>query len=346
MRNKIDELRARLLAFFDTSRRDLPWRRDRHDAYRVWTAEVMLQQTRVDAVIPYYRRFLERFPDVECLADADLDDVLRVWQGLGYYARARNLHRAARVVKERHGGRMPRDLEALRRLPGVGDYTAGAVASIAFGLPAPAVDGNARRVLCRLFDFAAPAPAELRRLAAELVDPDRPGDFNQALMELGATVCTAREPACGCCPVAAACGARANGTVADRPTRRGRRAIPSVEIAAAIVRTDGAQVLLVRRPESGLLGGLWEFPAEALRAGENPLAAAARAASQRGVRLRSSGRPLPPVARAFSHLKAVYRPVLFRLRRPRPEADGRWVAIRRLGTLALPAAQRRIAELL
>ena len=192
-------LRERLLAFYDERKRDLPWRRTR-DPYRIWVSEVMLQQTRVDTVIPYYRRWLERFPTVLALADADEEAVLGSWKGLGYYSRARNLHRAAQVVRDGHDGQVPSDPKDLRALPGVGEYTAGAVASIAFDLPEPVVDGNVRRVLARLHDLADPTPAQLRALTTELLDRARPGDFNQGLLELGATVCTPRAPKCGSCP--------------------------------------------------------------------------------------------------------------------------------------------------
>lgn len=341
---QVRRLRRRILAFFSTMRRDLPWRREPKDPYRIWVAEVMLQQTRVETVVPYYRAWLERFPDMESLAAARLDEVLEVWQGLGYYARARNLHRAAAVVRDRHGGVLPADAGALRALPGVGDYTAGAVASIAYGIAAAAVDGNARRVLARLFDLADPSARELRRLAALLVDPRRPGDFNQALMELGATICTPRAPACGRCPLGRLCAARAAGTVGERPAPRRRAPAPTVEIGVAVLLTHDRRVLVVRRPEAGLLGGLWEFPGEELRGGETPGIAATRAATRRGVRVRSRGRALAPVPHAFSHLKAVYRPVLYRLQRPQGAAQGRWVRLERLSTLALPVAQRRIAE--
>jgi len=195
----------------------------------------MLQQTRVEAVIPYYRRWLARFPDWPSLAGATDDEVLLAWKGLGYYGRARNLHRTAQVVCERFGGRPPRDPRELRSLPGVGEYTAGAVASIAFGRKVPAVDGNVRRVLSRLLDVGDPTPARLRDEATRLIDPDRPGDFNEALMELGATICTPRSPRCDACPVADECGALAAGTVAERPLRRVRRRVPRVEYAVAVV---------------------------------------------------------------------------------------------------------------
>ena len=234
MKGSIPAFRRALLDHFDGTRRALPWRSER-TPYRVMVSEFMLQQTRVEAVIPYYERWLRRFPGWEALADAGEDEVLRAWTGLGYYRRARNLHRAARIVRERYGGELPEDSEALKRLPGVGEYTAGAVASIAFGRAVPAVDGNVKRVLCRLFDLEAPTAARLREKAAALVDPGRPGDFNEALMELGATVCTPRSPGCGGCPVRGWCRARAAGTVAERPARRPRGKVPRVEHVAVVV---------------------------------------------------------------------------------------------------------------
>ncbi|MBA3584678.1 MAG: A/G-specific adenine glycosylase, partial [Gemmatimonadetes bacterium] len=250
------ETRQDLLAWYDRQQRDLPWRRER-DPYRVWVSEVMLQQTRVETVLPYYERWMKRFPALDDLADADPEDVLRAWSGLGYYARARNLHRAAMTVRERHGAVLPNDAARLRELPGVGAYTAGAVASIAFGRPEPAVDGNARRVLCRLFDLASPSAAELFRRAAALVDPDRPGDFNQALMELGATVCRPRAPRCARCPLARGCRARARGTAEYRPRARSGGPVPAFRVGTAVVVSSRGRFLLGRRPPRGLLGGLW-----------------------------------------------------------------------------------------
>jgi len=221
----------------------------------------MAQQTRVGTVASYYARFTERFPTVFALAEADLDEVLHVWQGLGYYARARHLHAAAGQIVERHGGEVPSDVEALRSLSGVGPYTAGAVASIAFGVAEPAVDGNARRVISRLFDLERSTPARLDTLARSLVDAavDRPAEMNQAIMDLGGSVCSPRRPACGDCPVSSGCRALAAGTVALRPPRREPRSSPIRTAASAVVWRDGA-VLFVRRPERGLLGGLWDFP--------------------------------------------------------------------------------------
>ncbi|HSM59782.1 MAG TPA: A/G-specific adenine glycosylase, partial [Longimicrobiales bacterium] len=227
------DLRGALLDHYDRTRRRLPWR-GQTDPYRIWVSEVMLQQTRVDTVIPYYRRWMARFPDVDSLATASEDEVLLAWEGLGYYRRARHLHAGAAWVRDRHDGRVPDSVEELRRIPGVGEYTAGAVASIAFGEPAPAVDGNVRRVLARLFDEPAPTRAWLRDRAGHLVDPGRPGDWNQALMDLGAAVCTPRSPSCGACPVARWCAARAAGTQAERPAPAVRRPVPSGTFASAV----------------------------------------------------------------------------------------------------------------
>ena len=221
------ELRTALLAWYRAHRRDLPWRRTR-DPYAIWISEAMLQQTRVETVIPYWERFLARFPDVEALATADADDVIACWAGLGYYSRARNLHRAAQIVVERHAGRLPADVELLRELPGVGRYTAGAVASIAFDRPAPIVDGNVARVLARLFGIAADVRSRavqerLWREAEELARGEDPGALNQALMELGAMVCTPRAPRCADCPWSRRCAAFAHGSAAAASKVRGNR---------------------------------------------------------------------------------------------------------------------------
>jgi A/G-specific adenine glycosylase len=342
------EIRERLLGHYDRNRRDLPWRRDT-DAYRVWISEVMLQQTRVQTVIPYYMRWMERFPDLDALALADDDEVLRMWEGLGYYTRARNLHRAARVVRERHGGVLPASLEGLRTLPGFGPYTAGAVASIAFSAPAPAVDGNVTRVLSRLFDLEAPSAAELRARAGELVDPARPGDFNQALMELGATVCTPRGARCGECPLAALCRAREAGTVHLRPARRTKKVVPRRSFAVAVILDVVERVLLVRRPRTGLLGGLWAFPEVELRegaAGEDARThAALRRADALGLRCRGVGE-LPTVEHAFTHFRATYLPSVLRAAgAPADSADRRW-ADPTTPAVPLPTAQRRILSAL
>jgi A/G-specific adenine glycosylase len=249
-----------LLDWYDKNARDLPWRLER-DPYRVWLSEVMLQQTRAETVAGYYRAFLERFPTVESLARADMVDVLKQWEGLGYYSRARNLHRAAGIVVA--AGGFPGDVKGLRALPGVGEYTAGAIASIAFDLPEPAIDGNQVRVLSRVFGIRAlaTAPATRRALkdaARSVIPPQRPGDFNQAMMGLGALVCTPR-PDCARCPVAAMCDARRAGDASALPLMPPKIEKRTEQRAVALV-FRGEKVLVRRRPEEGLLAGLYEFP--------------------------------------------------------------------------------------
>jgi A/G-specific adenine glycosylase len=258
-------LRARLLAWYDQGHRDLPWRRE-PTPWRVWVSEIMLQQTRVESVIPYFHRFLARFPDPTTLAAAPLEEVLTLWAGLGYYSRARSLHTAAGQVVERHGGEIPNDPEAFRALAGVGPYTCGAVMSIAFGRPEPVVDGNVVRVLCRLdrIEEDPQAPAVVRHLwrrAGELAAGERPGDLNQALMELGAVVCRPQNPTCLLCPLAADCAARAGGCQEALPRKAPRAARPTIQWIAGLARTPEGHVWLARRAGTGLLGGLWELPA-------------------------------------------------------------------------------------
>ena len=257
------QISARLLDWYRGSKRDLPWRRT-HDPYAIWLSEVMLQQTQVVTVIPYWHRFLERFPTVDALAAAELPEVLAMWRGLGYYARARALHRAAQVVSRQHGGALPRTAEALRELPGFGPYTSGAVASIAFNERAPVVDGNVVRVLARLFEIEGdPSSREVSKqiwsLAGELVPASAPGDFNQALMELGATVCTPKAPSCLLCPLREQCGALRSKRVEHLPSPKVRTHRKLLHRTCAVVLKRGA-VLLGRRPERGLFGGLWELP--------------------------------------------------------------------------------------
>lgn len=323
-----EAFRRALLRHFYETRRDLPWRADR-TPYRVMVSEFMLQQTRADTAAPYYARWLRRFPDWTALADASRDDVLLAWKGLGYYARAANLHRTAVVVRERHGGRLPSDPAVLATLPGVGEYTAGAVASIAFGVQAPAVDGNVRRVLARLLDAPHPSVSQLRAEAGRLLDPHRPGDFNEALMELGATVCVPRAPRCGVCPVADFCRARLAGTAAERPAPRPKPTVRRVAYAVAVALDVHGRTILVRRPKKGLLAGMWEFPSVEIvlsdqRTGSDEIEAAARqrlaalglartaVPASRNHRHDPSCVRLAPVRHAFTHMRAVYHPVILR----------------------------------
>jgi A/G-specific adenine glycosylase len=258
---------ARLvIAHFRAHKRDLPWRQTR-DPYAIWVSEIMLQQTRVATVIPYFQRWLTRFPTVRSLAQAPLDDVLAAWSGLGYYSRARNLHRGAQHVLTHFAGALPHSINKLRTIPGIGAYTAGAIASIAFELPEPLVDGNVARVLARLHALeddikSSAAIRTLWRLAAEMVPEQAPGDFNQGLMELGATICTPARPSCPSCPLQGACQARATGRQTELPRTKARKPAHSLPLidARALWITHQNKVLLARRAPSGLFGGLWELP--------------------------------------------------------------------------------------
>jgi A/G-specific adenine glycosylase len=306
----------------------------------------MLQQTRVEAVIPFYRRWMDRFPDLDRLADATEDEVFESWKGLGYYSRARNLQRTARLVRDRHDGRLPRNVTELSELPGIGTYTAGAIASIAFGARAPAVDGNTRRVLSRLFDLPSPAMGELHELAHTLVDPRRPGDFNQALMDLGATLCTPRAPRCGSCPLTAECRAAAMGVAESRPLRARRVPPPERAFAVAVLVDHRGRALLVRRPPRGLLAGLWAFPECEITGSASAARLAKRVARSLGHARTSRAHRLDPVRHTFTHLRAHYFPHLLRTLETdvSDDADRRWMDPARLDGLAVPAAQQRIAE--
>ena len=324
----------------------------------------MLQQTRVETAIPYFDRWMKRFPTVEALAEADEESVLKAWEGLGYYSRARNLHRSARLVRERLAGVLPQDSHSLKTLPGIGEYSAGAIASVAYGEVVPAVDGNVRRVLSRLFDLEDSTDASLRKRAGELVDPDRPGDWNQALMELGATVCTPRSPRCTVCPLTGECRAMAEGTQELRPASRRRPRVRSVSYAVVVALNPAGEVLMVRRPPDGLLGGLWEFPAVEIGADDPPPVDGALSAGSPlyercrgrledlGVQIASSaGRfsVLPEVHHAFTHLRAVYRPMLVEGVGSGSAglAPGKhaWVPPEQVERLPLPVAQRKILAL-
>ena len=254
-----------LLAWYRRGKRDLPWRRTK-DPYRIWVSEVMLQQTTVRVALPYYESFLRRFDTVTALAAAGEEDVLAAWSGLGYYHRARNLHKGARYLLARHGGAFPRSLEAALAIPGVGLYTASAVLSIAFAKPLPVVDGNVRRVLARFHDLRGKQwlrEGPYYNLAEQLLDASAPGDWNQALMELGATICRPRKPACPACPLRRGCRARAAGRQEELPLSRRKRPTVKVTVAAAVVQKHG-RILLVRREKGRLMGGMWELPQTSL----------------------------------------------------------------------------------
>ncbi len=337
------DIAPRLLSWYDRHRRDLPWRAPPgrlNDPYFVWLSEIMLQQTTVATVGPYFRAFLERWPTVQALAAAPLDDVLHAWQGLGYYARARNLHACAKAVAERHGGRFPQTEEGLLTLPGIGAYTAAAVAAIAFDRAASVVDGNVERVVARLFALEAPMPAvkqEVRRLAATLTPDRRPGDFAQAMMDLGATVCTPKSPKCILCPVRDDCRGLAAGIAAELPRRVPKKARPlRYGIAFWLTREDGA-VLLRKRPEKGLLGGMTEVPSTPWRAEPWSLKEALPEAPEA-----ASWRLLPGrVEHVFTHFSLEMNVAVARAARG---AAGEWCPTAALHTRALPTVMKKICR--
>lgn len=337
------QLANALLAWYDRDGRTLPWRvkgSNRADPYRVWLSEIMLQQTTVVTVIPYFQAFTARWPTVAALAAADLDDILAAWAGLGYYARARNLHACAKAVVERHGGAFPSEEEELRALPGIGVYTAAAIRSIAFGLRAVVVDGNVERVMARLYAVQEPLPAvkpRLTALAAGLAPELRCGDYSQALMDLGATLCTPRSPACGLCPWMAACEGRRQGLAETLPARLPKPVKPVRHgVMFWLVRWDGA-VLLRRRPSTGLLGGMMEIPSTPWRDTPWQTAEALPHAPLKGeFRALRGG-----IRHTFTHFHLDLTVVAATVRDGQPTACS-WVAPDDLAGAALPTVMRKV----
>ena len=348
----MQEISNRLLAWYDRHQRVLPWR-GIGDPYAVWVSEIMLQQTRVETVIPYFECWLERFPNIETLAAAPEQAVLQTWEGLGYYSRARNLHRAARVVTADFGGQLPADRAALESLPGIGRYTAGAIASIAFGLDEPALDGNIRRVLARLFDYPEPArspagEAQLWQWAAELLPAGRAGDFNQALMDLGASVCTPRKPDCENCPLSGLCLAQHNHTQEERPVLAPRASVPHYRVTAAVIERDG-RVLLAQRPPEGLLGNLWEFPGGKVEPGETLPACLRREIQEELAAEITVGEEFGVYRHAYTHFKVTLHAFLCQLlpgSEPQPiQAHAlQWVTCDELPAFPMGKIDRQIAK--
>ena len=344
---KNSDFAGRLLGWYDRHRRRLPWRAEPGEAptpYHVWLSEIMLQQTTVVTVGPYFRDFIARWPTVAALAAADRDDVLARWAGLGYYARARNLHAAARIVAADHGGRFPRDVAALQELPGIGPYTAAAIAAIAFDAPVAAVDGNVERVLARHRALETPparAKAEFRRIAQSLVPDKRAGDFAQAMMDLGATVCTPRGPNCRSCPVAEDCRAYAEGAPESYPRKEKKAERPTRYGTAYWLEADG-KVLLRRRPDNGLLGGMLEVPSSPWTEGADggadgfPLAGELAGDEWRAT---DGG-----VSHVFTHFRLELQVMTARLSACQDIADGIWAPIGELDELALPSVMRKIVR--
>jgi len=346
-------IRRPLLRWFDREARDLPWRRT-HDPYAIWVSEIMLQQTRVQAAVPYYERFMRRFPTVQKLAAARIDSILKLWEGLGYYCRARNLHKAAQEIVTRFGGQLPGTRSELLSLPGIGAYTAGAVSSIAFGQREPLVDGNVTRVLCRVFCVRrnpkeAAVQKKLWSLAEELLPATRPGDFNQALMELGSEICLPKNPRCEVCPLRKVCLARLHGEQARLPVRWRKKPIPCHTVVVGVIERDG-RVLIDKRPSGGLLGGLWEFPGGKVRPGESLEEALHREVLEEiGIGIRV-GELIATVDHAYSHFRIRLHAFRCTYASGTPHCLGcdaiKWVRPDSLGRYAFPAANKKIIRAL
>jgi len=348
-------LQRSLLDWYDRQGRDLPWRKppDVLDPYRVWVSEIALQQTQVKTVLPYYYRWFDRFPTIADLARADQQAVLKAWEGLGYYSRARNLHRAAQIVMERHGGQFPQTLAEAIALPGIGRTTAGGILSSAFNLPLPILDGNVKRVLARLIALPLPPAKALDRLWAAseaVVSFDRPRDMNQALMDLGATVCTARKPACLVCPWMAYCQAYNTDRQQQIPVSEPKAPIPHKVIGVAVIRDEAGQILIDRRPAEGLLGGLWEFPGGKVEPNESIADCVRREIHEElGIEI-EVGEELIVVDHAYSHFKVSLHVHLCQHVSGEPQAiecdEVRWVTLEAIDQFPFPKANTTIIEAL
>ncbi|MGD0168962.1 MAG: A/G-specific adenine glycosylase [Smithella sp.] len=349
--DKIKSLPSRqLLAWYRRNQRALPWRETR-DPYRIWISEIMLQQTQVDTATPYYHRFLKAFPTVSSLARAPLQDVLKTWENLGYYSRARNIHVAARMIVDKFGGQIPDNLEGIKTLPGIGQYTAGAILSIAYGQAHPAVDGNVRRILCRLFAIAKPMnntreQKQLQKLAASLIPIKHPGDFNQAMMDLGAMICRAKNPDCSRCPVACNCQARLHDLQNVLPITRKIPAIPHRLAAAAVIHNSEGKLLVVQRPTSGLLASLWKLPGGFIKDVESMESSLKHSVKEElGISIRP-GRQLASVNHTYTHFRITLQAYKCDLPKgilkPVGCQDWRWLSLTDLKKLPLSKIDRMI----
>lgn len=345
--------------------RDLPWRNappGSRDPYSVWISEIMAQQTRVDTVIDYYHRWLERFPTIEALAAADQQEVLKLWEGLGYYARARNLHRAAQEIVANHGGTLPTERKTLLGLPGIGEYTVGAILSLAFNQPEPILDGNMKRVLSRITDLEIPIdkPAGVRflwqwaRTIVEAAPPDQAGAVNESLMELGATICTPQNPRCLLCPIQSECRAAHNGTQSLRPVSTPRKPTPHYDVAAGVIwqgKPFHSQLLIAQRPQDGMLGGLWEFPGGKLEPDDIDLAACLvrEIREELGIEIQVHA-PITTVAHAYTHFRITLHAFHARHIGGDPQAigvaDWRWITPDQLAEYPFPVTDRKVIEAL
>jgi A/G-specific adenine glycosylase len=344
-------LASLLLDWYQIYARKLPWR-NTQDPYSVWVSEALLQQTRVETVIPYYQRWMQRFPDLHSLAKASLEEVLSAWEGLGYYSRARNLHKAARLVEAEYGGEIPEERQVLQRLPGVGRYTAAAIASIAFGADEAAVDGNIRRVLARVFNLQQPARSpegdrRLWELAGAHLPEGRAGEYNQALMDLGSLICTPKDPNCPACPLESICEAWALGVQNERPVKNPKKKSPHYLVTAAVISRNG-MVLIARRPAEGLLGGLWEFPGGKLEEGEDLTGCLQREIQEElGVKI-EVGSLVGVYNHAYTHFRVTLHAYYCRLLegepRPLEASEVRWAAPEELEVYPMGKIDRQISK--
>lgn len=353
MKHSKSQFHASLLEWYDEDARDLPWRRT-DDAYCIWLSEIMMQQTRIEQGTPYYERFLERFPELNALAAATEEEVLKQWEGLGYYSRARNLHRTAKILVEQYDGIFPRDPEVLQLLPGIGKYTAGAIASIAYGVPVSVVDGNIKRVLARLYAIQesidlSSVDKRLWELSAVVLNPRRPGDHNQAMMELGARICVPRNPLCASCPVQKHCRAFGAKLQDELPQRTPKKKIPHHEMVVAALVHEG-NYLIVKRPSEGFLGGLWEFPGDRIKKAETHEEALRRVGQEMLALEIKAGGLVSVVRHAYTHFRVtlnVYRcttessEVLLK-----DHTDSLWVKAEDFEDYPFPTGHRKFLHLL
>jgi len=341
-----------LIDWYQKNKRNLPWRGEK-EAYRVWVSEIMLQQTRVETVIPYYGRWLQKFPMVRDLAQASEETVILLWEGLGYYARVRNMHNTAKILVEQYEGIFPHSSEALRKLPGIGDYTANAIASICFHIPVIALDANGKRIFARLLDLDQPVSTnqtkkKIEQFATNLLEKVDAGDFNQAIMDLGSSICVSLEPQCRNCPLPSFCGAYKQNTQSLRPVLKQKKAIPFYQVVAAAISDEGGRYLLAKRPKGGMLPGLWEFPGGKVESGEDDPAALRREIREELDTTISVGTLIGSYRHAYTHFRVEVRAYRCGLDGAMPQAleaqELVWVKCEEMARFAMGKVDRLISR--